>query len=437
MGGKANIPDNKSRTSSFDSSVATPTLIKHLPYDYKTKLHDPDFDVDRTQAGRSVSAYYNIVCCVCGTGMLSLPSVLAAGGWSALALLLLCWWMVTYASIILVRCLYYGGDKRLPSVNRVATAAFGRWGGYTSFFFNAWILLGTPTLYLVLCGQNLNDLCKGTVAEIGYIPWTIIFAAAICIPFVFMKNMDSLSWTSLLGVIVTVGTTLICVIEAALDRPNQEDTIKENVIWDGWPSAIAVIAFSLGGNVIYPNCEAAMRRPERWPIVAMLGLSSCALLYIMVAIPGYLVYGETAQNPIYNSIPHNSIGRILAIVMVTTNITVSIPIFAGSFVLDSEHMMNITVEKLGEKKELLYRAIWRICVPYFSPLMSLFGAFGYSTTIFIIPVLCYWKLTGFRNKPIYEIAWGFLALVMGVVGLIFGTWDAITSLIEAYAKEES
>ena len=71
-------------------------------------------------------------------------------------------------------------------------------------------------------------------------------------------------------------------------------------------------------------------------------------------------------------------------------------------------------------------------VPYFSPLMSLFGAFGYSTTIFIIPVLCYWKLTGFKNKPVYEIAWGFLALVMGIVGLIFGTWDAITSLIEAY-----
>ena len=73
-----------------------------VAYDYKAKLHDPDFDVDRAQAGRSVTAYYNIVCCVCGTGMLSLPSVLAAGGWGALALLLLCWWMVTVSNFLLL-----------------------------------------------------------------------------------------------------------------------------------------------------------------------------------------------------------------------------------------------------------------------------------------------------------------------------------------------
>ncbi|KAI9259555.1 transmembrane amino acid transporter protein-domain-containing protein [Phascolomyces articulosus] len=433
-------------TDTFESPTGPLRKTSRLPFDHKEKFHDPNFDVDRSNAGRSISAYNNIVCCVCGTGMLSLSSVLASGGWGALALLLLCWWMVMYASIILIRCLYFGGDKRLPSVNRVATAAFGRWGGYTSFFFNSWLLLGTPILYLVLCGQNLNDLCQGTAGEIGQLYWTIIFAVAIWIPFVFMKTMDSLSWTSFLGVLVTLGTTFICVIEAARDRPNQMDTVKENIVWEGWPGAIAIIAFSLGGNVVYPNCEAAMKRPERWPIVAMSGITSCALLYIMIAIPGYLIYGETAQNPIYNSIPHG-VGRIIAIAMVTVNLTVSTPIFAGSYVLDCENMMNITVEKLGKKKEFLFRAIWRTfimvfmtviacTVPHFSPLMSLFGAFGYSTTIFIIPVVCYWKLTGFRNKPVYEIAWGFLALLMGTVGLIFGTWDAVTALIEAYTGEE-
>lgn len=51
------------------------------------------FDVDRTNAGSSFYAYYNVVCCVCGTGMLGLSTSLGKGGWGALALLLLSWWM--------------------------------------------------------------------------------------------------------------------------------------------------------------------------------------------------------------------------------------------------------------------------------------------------------------------------------------------------------
>ncbi|KAI9259556.1 transmembrane amino acid transporter protein-domain-containing protein [Phascolomyces articulosus] len=443
--------EKKEYSTSFDSkpisaSVISPELkpIKRFPYDWKDKLFDPDFDVDRSNGGTAFTAYYNIVCCVCGTGMLSLPSVLASGGWSALTLLLLCWWMTSYCSTILIQCLYYGGSYRCKTVHEVATRAFGRIGGYLSLFFNAWILLGTPTLYFVLIGENLNDLCQGTAGEIGAVYWSIIFIVAIAIPFAFMKTMDSLSWTSLLGVIVTFATTLICVIVAGLDRPNQTNVVHENVIWEGWPGAIAVIAFSLGGNVVYPNCEAAMKKPQQWPMVSVIGLTTCALLYIMIAVPGYLVYGETAQNPIYNSIP-NGVGRTLAIVLVTVNIIVSAPIFLGSFALDLEIMMGITVERLGTKKEFLFRALWRIflmvfcgviacTVPHFSPLMSLFGAVGYSTSIFVIPILCFWKLTGFRNKPIYEIAWGFLILLMGIVGLVFGTWDAVESLIAAYTS---
>ncbi|KAI9496305.1 transmembrane amino acid transporter protein-domain-containing protein [Zychaea mexicana] len=436
----ASFVDTKSSGGSFVPPAPRPT--KRFAYDWRDKLLDPNFDVDRSNGGRSYTAYYNIVCCVCGTGMLSLSSVLAGGGWGALALLIICWWMTMYCSVILIQTLYYGGEKRMLSVNQVATTAFGKWGGYTSFFFNAWILLGTAILYFVLCGSNLNDLCAGTAGEIGHVAWSIIFVVIVGIPFVFMKTMDNLSWTSLLGVAVTLVTTFICVIEAGLDRPNQVDVVRENVVWEGWPGAIAVISFSLGGNVVYPNCEAAMKRPQRWPIVCISGLSTCALLYFMIAIPGYFIYGETAQNPIYNSIPPG-VGRIMAIVMVTINVTVSVPIYAGSFALDCENIMGITVEKMGKKKEFMYRALWRTAimvfcaviactVPHFSPLMHLFGAFGYSTTIFIIPVLCYWKLTGFRNKPIYEIAWGCLILLMGIVGLIFGTWDSVVKLIAAY-----
>ncbi|KAG2216657.1 hypothetical protein INT45_007941, partial [Circinella minor] len=417
---------------------------KRLPYDWKDKLFDPNFDVDRSNGGKSLTAYYNLVCCVSGTGMLSLSSVLAKAGWSALALLIICWWMTSYSSDILVKCLYYGGSTRAKTVHEIAERAFGRTGGYLSLFFNAWILLGTPIIYFVLIGENMNQLCTGTVAEIGETKWSIIFIVSVAIPFVFMKTFDNLQWTSFVGSVAMVATTLICVIVPAQDLSNQIDVVHEDVIWVGWKGAVATIAYSLGGNVVYPNCEAAMKRPQQWTLVCHFGMATCALLYIMIAIPGYYVYGEAVQNPIYNSMPFG-VGRTISIVLVTINCLFSAPIFAGSFALDLEIMMGISVDRLGKTKEFIYRVVWRVfligvcgmiacIVPHFNELQSLFGAIGYSTSIFLIPILCFWKLTGIRNKPIYEIVGGLLTLIMGIVGLVFGTWESVKGLIEAYSE---
>jgi amino acid permease len=64
-------------------------------------------------------------------------------------------------------------------------------------------------------------------------------------------------------------------------------------------------------------------------------------------------------------------------------------------------------------------AVIACTVPHFGSLMSLIGAFGNCTLIFIFPVVCNLKLTGFRNKPIYELAWYALIFLLGVVGLVY------------------
>jgi amino acid permease len=106
-------------------------------------------------------------------------------------------------------------------------------------------------------------------------------------------------------------------------------------------------------------------------------------------------------------------------------------------------MFDITVERFGKVREFLIRAAIRIAtmcvvgviactVPHFGALMSLIGAFSNCALIFIFPVLFYLKLTGFRNKPIYELVWCTLVVILGIVGLIFGTKEAIQELITAY-----
>lgn len=51
--------------------------------------------MDRTHAGSSWTAYYNIVCVVAGTGTLGLPYSLRQGGWIGILILFLAWFMST------------------------------------------------------------------------------------------------------------------------------------------------------------------------------------------------------------------------------------------------------------------------------------------------------------------------------------------------------
>ncbi|CAO3611708.1 unnamed protein product [Cunninghamella blakesleeana] len=403
-------------------------------------------DVDRSQAGSSFLAYFNIVCVIAGTGTLGLPYALKQGGWFGLFILFLAWFMSTYTAIILIKCLYVVGNKRLLNYKDVATAAFGVVGGWVSFFFNAWITLGAPILYMVLSGDNLHNLCKGTSAELTAIQWRIISCAIVAVPFIIVKNMKEVAIMSAFGAVATAVVVIIVLVVACVDQAGfTADKIAsihhEPVIWSQFPVALATISFSFGGNIVYPHVEASMKKPKDWPKVCAAGLGSCALLYFLTAIPGYYIFGSTVASPIYDSIT-DGVPKIVAIVLMTIHVIMASPILLTSFSLDCEEMANVTVERFGKFGEFAIRATFRIIimvvvgaiacsVPLFSALMSLIGAFANCLLIFVFPVAFYFKLTGIRNKPFYELIWCGLIVLLGLVGLIFGSKSAIEDLIAA------
>ncbi|RCI01698.1 hypothetical protein CU098_011204 [Rhizopus stolonifer] len=399
-------------------------------------------DVNRDHAGSSFFAYFNVVCVVAGTGTLGLPYALRQGGWIGIFILFLSWTMSVYTGIILIRCLYANGKQRLSSYKDVARACFGRVGGWITFFFNSWITLGAPVLYMVLAGSNLNELCKGTVAEIGAVKWSIVCSALVAIPFIIVKSMKEVAFMSALGALATLIVVFIVLGVSMVDKQNSPPAHHDSVIWSEFPIALSTISFSFGGNPVYPHVEASMKKPKQWPLAVAGGLSTCAALYILTAVPGYYVYGDQVKSPIYSSIS-DGVPKIIAIIVMTFHVLTATPILITSFALDAEEMLGITVQRFGVWKEFVLRAIFRILVmvfvavigaviPHFDDLMSLIGSFSNCGLIFIFPVIFYFKLTGFRNKPIYEIAWCFLILLLGLVGLIFGTISSIEQLIKDF-----
>ncbi|KAI9278339.1 transmembrane amino acid transporter protein-domain-containing protein [Phascolomyces articulosus] len=410
-----------------------------------TEFGKSGYDIDRSNGGSALYAYFNLTCLTLGTGMLGLPASVKNAGWGGLALIILAWLMGSYSGIILQRTMYKGKTRRLASYKEMGDEAFGKIGGWISFFFLTWMLIGTPILYLVLAAANLNQLCAGTAGEIGTFKWTIVWCVIVGIPYIFIKSMKEIALSSLIGAVTMIGTVLITIVLTGIDAPNHVGTVQhENVIWEGFPVALSTIAYAAGSNLIYANVEGSMKNPKKWPIVVVSSLTTCEAIYLALSICGYYVYGDKLVNPVYNSTPDGP-ARIAAIVLVTLHVVIACPLLLVSFALDVEDMMNITVERLGKKKEFLVRAGFRtatmifvavigVVIPFFDVLMSLLGAFSNSALVFILPVLFYWKLDGFRNKPIYELAWGALVLLYGLVALIFGTWAAVDDLVSTFAN---
>lgn len=229
---------------------------------------------------------------------MGLPLALKQGGWLGILILFLSWSMSIYTGIILIRCLYANGKARLTTYKEVATSAFGWIGGWLTFFFNAWILLGAPILYMVLAGTNFNQLCEGTAGHIGDTPWIIISCVIVSIPFIMVKTMKEVAWMSAFGALATAIVVIIVLVMACIDKPNQIDVHHDAVIWDMFPIALSTISFSFGGNVVYPHVEASMKNPRDWPKAVGAGLSTCAAMYFITAIPGYLIYGTNVKSPI-------------------------------------------------------------------------------------------------------------------------------------------
>jgi hypothetical protein len=177
---------------------------------------------------------------------------------------------------------------------------------------------------------------------------------------------------------------------------------------------------------VYAHVEAGMRRPQDWNKVVFGGLTTCVAMYLLIAVPGYAIYGNKVASPAYDSIPESP-AKIAAQIIITLHVILACPILLTSLSLDLEKMFRISTFHHSRVVEFGLRVALRIImmvvvaaiaikVPFFGDFLSLLGAFSNCGLVLIFPVAFYLRLTGIRNKPWYELIVSFLIIVLGVVG---------------------
>jgi len=392
--------------------------------------------------GTFTTAYFNIVCVVAGTGTLGLPHALALGGWLGILILVLAYSMAVYSGIILIRCLYCKPGHRLHDYKAIGTAAFG-WPGYiVASALHLLNLFGCPALYLVLAAGNMVHLLEGTSGQLDHKIWTCIWGVALLVPSLIAKTLKEITGIAAIGALCTMMAVFVVLIQSPIQmNDNPVKPIHDAVIWKGFPIALSTIAFSFGGNNTYPHVEHALKKPHQWKYPVTAGLTTCTILYFLTAIPGYYAFGNLTKSPIYDNL--TGVGQLISIIVMTIHVILAIPIYTTSFSLEFEKFSNCSEEKYGRFGAWVGRAIIRTVtmgilvilacfIPFFDDFMGLIGALANCGLVFLLPVLCYLKLTGVRNKPWYELAFCALTLFLGVIGCVFGTIDSIKALIEDF-----
>ena len=104
------------------------------------------------------AAWFTILCCMAGTGILQLPLTIKQGGWCFLILICLVSLMTNYTAKALIACLHASPNGvRLGSYPEVGRAAYGTAGVVVVQIFHKATLLGVTTIFLILAGKFLLE----------------------------------------------------------------------------------------------------------------------------------------------------------------------------------------------------------------------------------------------------------------------------------------
>ncbi|RHZ75903.1 hypothetical protein Glove_208g172 [Diversispora epigaea] len=403
--------------------------------------HYGSISKDPVNEGSNWAAYMNIVCVLAGSGTLGIPYAIQLGGWISVPILIISATMTYYANTKLIECLHYDeqNSKRKTSMSDLAYEAYGNAGFFViGFFFNA-LCIGCPILFLILAGHNLQELFTNIGIDLGIRTWIYICASIMCIPFILLRSMKEAAFLSAVGTITTAFVVIVISITSIVEYPNNRDKRHEFINFRNIPLSMATFSFSYGGNFIFPQIEASLKNPKKWPEILRFAIFSVTIMYLIIGIPAYLTYGETLRSPVYIGLqPGFSI--TISIIMITIHVLLALPVYQTVFSVEIENYLGFDTKNLSKIRQHILRILLRIIimiftvyiavnVPYFSDLMQLFGATGNGVLSVIMPIL-FWikligweKLNGFKDK-----CWVIFTLTFSLCATIIGTIDALNIL---------
>ncbi|KAL5543766.1 hypothetical protein UlMin_007550 [Ulmus minor] len=375
-----------------------------------------------------------------GIGLLTVPYALSSGGWLSLAFFFLIAIITFYTGILLQTCM--DADPSVTSYLDIAERAFGKRGRVIV------LIIMNSELYLVSIGliilesENLHKLFPKFMIKLGTLiiygrESFVLITALIILPSMLLTDLSLLSYVSATGVFscLIILVSIFCV--GAFGGVGFSSSGK---LFDlsGIPTAVSLYIVCFAGHPVIPSIYTSMRNRYQFSKVLMFSFVLTTITYLLTACESYLMYGDNVESQITLNLPTSQISANIAIYT-----TLLIPI--TRFALMMSPVANVIEGGLSEelKNQRWVRLLIRVALlvsttiiayvfPYFESLMALIGSIFVVLASFLLPCLCYLKISGSYRSWNLTLVGNVAIIVFATLAGVIGTYSSIAELVQNY-----
>ncbi|XP_051700353.2 proton-coupled amino acid transporter 3 isoform X5 [Oryctolagus cuniculus] len=300
-----------------------------------------------------------------------------------------------------------------------------------------------------------GPLCMGKIAEEAHVtsrtcqPRKILvlrpildirFYMLIILPFlillVFVQNLKVLSIFSTLASVTTLGSMALIFEYIVQGIPFPSD-LPLMANWETFLLFFGTALFTFEGVGMVLPLKNQMKNPQQFSFVLYMGMSLVIILYIFLGTLGYMKFGADTQASITLNLPNCWLYQ-------SVKLMYSVGIFftyALQFHVPAEIIIPFAISQVSESWTLCVdlsvrtalvclTCVSAILIPRLDLVISLVGSVSSSALALIIPPLL--EITTFYSEDLScaTIAKDIMISILGFLGCIFGTYQALYDLIQ-------
>ncbi len=397
-----------------------------------------------------ISSVINLVNTIVGAGVLAMPLAMSHMG-IILGTIVILWAGVTagFGLYLQTRCARYleRGSASFFALSQITYPN-------AAVFFDAAIAIkcfGVGVSYLIIIGDLMPGVVRGFSDDEGLVPflvdrhfWVTAFMLVV-IPLSFLRRLDSLKYTSVIA-LISIGYLVILVVYHFAARDTFEGTHRPPVRVGQWAGIVPtlssfpviVFAYTCHQNMFSILNEIANNSHFRTTSVVSFSIGSAASIYVLVAITGYLSFGNSVGGNIVGQyLPSVSatIGRAAIVVLVMFSYPLQVhPCRASvdavlkwrpksskgkssiSSSVDSSPPRNVPLLTAGKKRNdeigetrfaaittavIILSYIVAMTVSSLEAVLAYVGSTGSTSISFILPGLFYYKISS-PDSPLHQ-----------------------------------